>query len=150
MNRVDPEFHQNCEFAWSMLLLINDCAQPGRKTPTDSQKIQQRLNDHIEHAMPRVRDICRSVIEFQEEEIRPEAEEVEAYPTTKAFPTEARMKQKAKEKLHKELTGEKHQPKKKPKKIQFGDDDCGENFSSIDDAIGNSEAFTIFDHLRKP
>ena len=78
MNQVDPEFHQNCELAWSMLLLISECAQPGRKSPIDSQKTQQRLGDHFEHATPRVRDICRSVIEFQEEkEIRPEAEEAE-------------------------------------------------------------------------
>ena len=58
------------------------------------------------------------------------------------------MRQKAKEKLHKELTGEKHHPNKKPKTTHPGYDDCGENFSSIDDVIGNSEAFTIFDHLR--
>ena len=89
-----------------MLLLISET---GNKAHIDSQKIQKRLKDYIEHAMPRVKEVCQSVTKVQEEEeIRPEAEEVEAYPITQAFPTEAREKQKAKHKRYKELTGEKH------------------------------------------
>ena len=41
------------------------------------------------------------------------------------------MKQKEKHKLHRESTGEKFIPKKKPKKIGIGYDDCGEDDQSI-------------------
>ena len=58
----------------------------------------------------------------------------------KLFPTEARIKQKAKEKRIKEETGEKHQPQKRKKTIHPGNDDCGEDFSSLGDC---SESFNI-------
>ena len=100
--------------------------------------------------------LCQSLTTTQqeevthhEEEIVPEAEEVEVY-HQKAFPTESRIKQKAKHQLHKELTGEKQQPKKRAKKSHPGHDDCGEDFTSLNAVIGESETFTIFDHLRTP
>ena len=42
-----------------------------------------------------------------------------------AYPTESRMKQKAKHAAEKEITGEKHKPKKKLVHIEPGYDDCG-------------------------
>eukprot|EP00975_Prorocentrum_lima_P063381 12891153-Prorocentrum_lima.AAC.1 len=48
-----------------------------------------------------------------------------------AFPTDSRMRQKAKEAVIKLETGKKHVPKSKPKYIEVGDDDCGEDFTSI-------------------
>ena len=48
-----------------------------------------------------------------------------------AYPTESRMKQKAKHAAEKELTGEKHKPKKKQVHVEPGYDDCGEDDSSI-------------------
>ena len=52
-------------------------------------------------------------------------------PNHELYPTESRVKQKEKEKAHKEQTGEKYVPKKRPVVIQPGDDDCGEDDSSI-------------------
>ena len=61
-------------------------------------------------------------------EIRPERGEVEqGSEESAAYPTEARMRQKEKEKQHKLLTGEKHKPKSRKKVIQPGSDDCGED-----------------------
>eukprot|EP00975_Prorocentrum_lima_P031755 6668362-Prorocentrum_lima.AAC.1 len=42
-----------------------------------------------------------------------------------------RREYKAKEEAVKLETGEKYKPKSKPKHIAFGDDDCGEDLSSI-------------------
>eukprot|EP00975_Prorocentrum_lima_P021825 4597794-Prorocentrum_lima.AAC.1 len=41
------------------------------------------------------------------------------------------MRQKAKEAAIKLETGKKDVPKSKPKHIEFGDDDCGEDYTSI-------------------
>eukprot|EP00975_Prorocentrum_lima_P021264 4477643-Prorocentrum_lima.AAC.1 len=41
------------------------------------------------------------------------------------------MIQKAKQEAVKLETGEKYKPKTKPKNIEFGNDDCGEDLSSI-------------------
>ena len=51
--------------------------------------------------------------------------------THELYPTESRVKQKEKHKAHKEQTGEKYVPKKRPVVIQPGYDDCGEDDSSI-------------------
>ena len=59
------------------------------------------------------------------DEIKPEKDEVENYPT------EARIRQKAKEKQHKLLTGEKPKPKKRARDIKPGYDDCGEDTTSL-------------------
>eukprot|EP00975_Prorocentrum_lima_P009752 2077587-Prorocentrum_lima.AAC.1 len=48
-----------------------------------------------------------------------------------AFPTAFRERQKAKEAAIKLETGQKYVPKPKPKHIEFGNDDCGEDLSSI-------------------
>ena len=47
------------------------------------------------------------------------------------YPTERRIKQKEKEKAHTEQTGERYVPKKRLVVIQPGDNDCGEDDSSI-------------------
>ena len=54
-----------------------------------------------------------------------------------AYPTESRMKQKAKHAAEKALTGEKHKPKKKLVHIEPGYDDCGEDDSSILEDTGD-------------
>ena len=54
-----------------------------------------------------------------------------------AYPTESRMKQKAKHVAEKELTGEKHKPNKKLVHIEPGYDDCGEDDSSILEDTGD-------------
>ena len=63
-------------------------------------------------------------------EISPEKEQIEV----EAFPTEARVGQKAQEQQHKLLIGEKHKPKSRQKEIEPGHDDCGEDMSSLHDA----------------
>ena len=55
---------------------------------------------------------------------------------TEFFPTDARMRQKEKHAQMKEITGEKHQPKKKAQKMHPGKDDCGEDFSSLERMTG--------------
>ena len=60
-------------------------------------------------------------------EISPEKEHLEV----DAFPTEARMRQKAEEKQHRLLTGEKHKPKSRQTEIHPGYDDCGEDTTSL-------------------
>ena len=129
-----------------MILLISDGMRTQRKKHLDSLKIKKRLRGCMEHSSPQVKQICKEFLDDRpnEDEVRPEAEEVEV------FPTEAHMKQKAKEKRILEETGEKHQPKKKIKIIHPGRDDCGEDFSSLDQTVGNSEAFTITDHVHTP
>ena len=58
-------------------------------------------------------------------------------PGEEAYPTESRMKQKAKHAAEKEITGEKHKPKKKLVHIEPGYDDCGEDDSSILENTGD-------------
>ena len=66
------------------------------------------------------------------EGIRPEPTPDQEKPERwNSFPTESRMKQKEKHKQHKVATGEKFIPKKKPKIIGLGHDDCGEDEQSI-------------------
>ena len=59
----------------------------------------------------------------------PAEDENEHDSTHELYPTESRVKQK--EKAHKEQTGERYVPKKRLVVIQPGDDDCGEDDSSI-------------------
>ena len=69
-------------------------------------------------------------------EIHPERGEVEqGAHENKAYPTEARMRQKAKGEEHQLRTGEKYKPKKREKVIQPGSDDCGEDISSLENYV---------------
>ena len=58
-------------------------------------------------------------------------------PEEEVYPTESRIKQKAKHAAEKEITGEKHKPKKKLVHIEPGYDDCGEDDSSILEDTGD-------------
>ena len=60
------------------------------------------------------------------------------------------MRQREKHAHVKEVTGEKHQPKKKAQKIHPGKDDCGEDFSSLERMTGNMDSFTTFDQCLTP
>ena len=61
----------------------------------------------------------------------PAEDETERDTLHELYPTESRVKQKEKEKAYTEQTGEKYVPKKRSVLIQPGDDDCGEDDSSI-------------------
>eukprot|EP00975_Prorocentrum_lima_P044044 9236180-Prorocentrum_lima.AAC.1 len=54
--------------------------------------------------------------------------EIEVQP---AFPTAQRMRQKANQEAVTLETVEQYKPTTKPKNIEFGNDDCGEDVSSI-------------------
>ena len=64
-------------------------------------------------------------------------DELEPSAPQELYPTESRVKQKEKEKAYKEKTGEKYVPKKRPVVIHPGNDDCGEDDSSILEDTGN-------------
>ena len=85
-----------------------------------------------------VHDKLQEMKQTNRDEIRPERGEIEQGSQESVYPTEARMRQKEKEKQHKLLTGEKHKPKSRKKVIQPGNDDCGEDISSLEHYI---EAF---------
>ena len=86
------------------------------------------IGKFTEHSAPQVKALLQSLLE------------------TEAYPTDARMKQKEREKKIKDETGEKHKPKKRSKIIQPGNDDCGEDFTPLLESTGTAGTFTIFDH----
>ena len=90
-------------------------------TPTMCERYKRFVHDKLQE------------MKQNKDEIRPERGEIEqGAQETAAYPTEARMRQKEKEKQYKLLTGEKHKPKNRKKTIQPGNDDCGEDISSLE------------------
>ena len=130
-----------------MILLLYDVIPRQRDTSQyDLKQIEETVGQCIRDAAPSVRKAIQSWLESSQsgrpqacspadDEIHPETSEVEVYPT------DARIRQKEKHKHFKEVTGEKHKPKKKQKVIHPGKDDCGEDFSSM----GDLAAFTTYD-----
>ena len=106
-------------------LLLLDGMQKKRKPYMDQHRIDETLHDLMPRMMPALRrrmnlwgkaSVPNAAMQRNIPEIAPEAAELEMYPT------DARLRQKAKEKKVFEETGEKYKPVQRKKKNVAG---CG-------------------------
>ena len=143
----DENIRQNKQ-AYTIVLLLCDGMLTTRRPFLDHSQVRKLL----QVSLPQMSTSLQQLFKQWESgatvnlstEISPEADEIEALPHK--CPTQAERKG---ERIL-ETTGQKHQPTKRIKKIHPGTDDCGEDASFLDQMIGYTEAFTIYDQCNTP
>ena len=118
----------------SLLIILMKWQVPRLKLNLQSAKAAVEQNRHrmpgdvqefFEVRLRRIFTAAGADLQFDEEDSTAGGEKEPDIPH-ELYPTESRIKQKEKEKVHKERTGEKYIPTKRPAVIEPGNDDCGE------------------------